>query len=182
MDQTATDAGLEARLVRRARWGGQEAFAQLYRMHARAVYSLALRLTGNAATAEDITQEVFLKMLGFLGGFREDAPLRPWLKRVTANLAIDRLRRERPQLSEAFDEQWFDAGGSPATGAETSSLLRRLPPLARTLVWLHEMEGWSHPELAQRFGRSESWSKSIVSRALARLRTELEKEQNDVQP
>lgn len=181
MDLIAKDAELEARLVRRARWGGEEAFAQLYAMHAKAVYSLALRLSGNPAAAEDITQDVFLKMLGFLDGFREGAPLRPWLKRVTANLAIDRLRRERPQLTETFDEQWFDTGDAAHTEAETSRLLRRLPPLARTLVWLHEMEGWSHRELATRFGRSESWSKSIVSRALARLRAGLEEEQNDVQ-
>lgn len=181
MDQTAMDPGLEARLVGRARWGGQDAFAQLYGLHARAVYSLALRLTGNTATAEDITQEAFLKMLGFLGGFRENAPLRPWLKRVTANLAIDRLRRDRRRASEPFDDEHgdelgFDTAGAQDTHTEASHLLRRLPPLARTLLWLHEMEGWSHSELGRRFGRSESWSKSIVSRALSRLRAELEEE------
>ena len=182
MDQMATDAGLEARLVRRARWGGQDAFAQLYAMHARAVYSLALRLTGNAATAEDITQETFLKMLGFLGGFRENAPLRPWLKRVTANLAIDRLRRERVERSEPLDESWREAGDDDGARTEVAELLQRLPPLARTLVWLHEMEGWSHAELGRRFGHSESWSKSIVSRALSRLRTQLQEEQNEEYP
>ena len=164
----------EAALLRKARWGDHDAFARLYQAHARAIHALAYRLTGNAATAEDITQDTFLKMLGFLSGLRADAPLRPWLKRVAANAAIDRLLREQRFFAEADDDAWPDDGASPAENVELLGMLRRLPPLARTVVWLHEMEGWSHPELAERFGRSPSWSKSIVSRALARLRDDLE--------
>ncbi|MET0582343.1 MAG: sigma-70 family RNA polymerase sigma factor [Pseudoxanthomonas sp.] len=165
----------EAALVRKARWGDQEAFAQLYRMHAKAIHSLAYRLTGNAATAEDITQDTFLKMLGFLSGLRGDVPLRPWLKRVAANAAIDRLRREQRSVAHTDHEEWpDDHAADPSESMEVAALLQRLPPLVRTVVWLHEMEGWSHPELAERFGRSPSWSKSIVSRALMRLRENLE--------
>ena len=170
------DARHEAELVRRARWGNQQAFAELYALHARAVHGLAWRLLGDPAAAEDVTQDVFLKMLQVLGGFRDDAPLRPWLKRVAANAAIDRLRRERADSVDASDEMLADPRAEPFTHAEASGLLRRLPPLVRTLVWLHEMEGWSHQELAQRFGHSPSWSKSIVSRGLNRLRDELEGE------
>ena len=164
----------EAALVRKARWGDHAAFAQLYRMHAKAIHSLAYRLTGNAAAAEDITQDTFLKMLGFLSGLRGDAPLRPWLKRVAANAAIDRLRREQRFVAEADHAAWPDDSTNPTENMEILGLLQRLPPLARTVVWLHEMEGWSHPELGERFGHSASWSKSIVSRALAQLRDDLE--------
>ena len=164
----------EAKLVRKARWGDHDAFAQLYRMHAKAIHALAYRLTGNAATAEDITQDTFLKMLGFLSGLRGDAPLRPWLKRVAANAAIDRLRREQRFVAEADHDVWPNDSTDPTEDMEILGLLQRLPPLARTVVWLHEMEGWSHPELGERFGRSPSWSKSIVSRALTRLRDDLE--------
>ena len=170
------DPRQEAELVRRARWGNQAAFAELYALHARAVHGLAYRLLGDAAAAEDVTQDVFLKMLQFLGGFRDDAPLRPWLKRVAANAAIDRLRRERADRLDAAEDALPDPHAEPVTHAEAIGLLRRLPPLARTLVWLHEMEGWSHQELADRFGHSPSWSKSIVSRGLNRLRDELEGE------
>lgn len=164
----------EAALVRKARWGDHEAFAQLYRNHAKAIHALAYRLTGNAAAAEDITQDTFLKMLGFLSGLRDDAPLRPWLKRVAANAAIDRLRREQRFVAEADHDAWPDDSTDPTENMEILGMLQRLPPLARTVVWLHEMEGWSHPELGKRFGRSQSWSKSIVSRALAKLRGDLE--------
>lgn len=164
----------EAALVRKARWGDHDAFAQLYRMHAQAIHALAYRLTGNAAAAEDITQDTFLKMLGFLSGLRGDAPLRPWLKRVAANAAIDRLRREQRLVAGTDENAWPDHNADPGENVEILGMLQRLPPLARTVVWLHEMEGWSHPELGERFGRSPSWSKSIVSRALTRLRDDLE--------
>jgi len=168
------DSDDEAQLVRRARRGQEAAFAEIYRRHARAIHTLALRLTGNRATAEDITQEAFLKMLQFLNGLRDDAPLRPWLKRVAANAAIDRLRRDQRLVPVEDDDTHAATGPDPLLHAESSGLLRRLAPLERTVVWLHAMEGWSHPELGRRFGRSESWSKSIVSRGLSRLRTELD--------
>lgn len=167
----------EAELVRLARRGQETAFAELYRRHARAVHALAFRLTGNAAAAEDITQDCFLKLLQFLGGLRSGAPLRPWLKRVAANAAIDRIRRER-RYADAEDETEPaapDAG--PSLHAEALGALRRLSPAVRTLVWLHTMEGWSHRELGRRFGRSESWSKSAIARALGQLRGEIEEEE-----
>lgn len=169
----------EAVLVRRARWGDRDAFAQLYEAHAAAVHSVALRLLGDRTAAEDITHDAFVRLLRFFGGFRQGEPLRPWIKRVAANLAIDRLRRERAHLHADIDDEWADPASGPPCHAESSALLRRLTPLARTLVWLHEVEGWSHVELGRRFGRSESWSKSIVSRALARLREDVHGERCD---
>lgn len=179
MEATNQDDHSEASDLRRARRGDEAAFETLYRNHARAIHALALRLTGDAAAAEDIVQETFLRMFGFLSGLRDDTPLRPWLKRVAANLAIDRLRRTREYGNDEALWQATDGGAAPATVAEASGLLRRLPPVARTLVWLHEMEGWSHEELATRFGRSPSWSKSILSRSLVRLRGELDPGAND---
>ncbi len=169
----------EAHLVRKARWGDRDAFDALYRLHASAIYTLAYRLGGSAAAAEDITQDAFLKMLQFLGGFRDGMPLRPWLKRVAANAAIDRLRRDRPHAFEALSDDAVDAGvavdgsldAAPHVRVDADGLLRRLPPLPRAVVWLHEVEGWTHAEIGTRFGQSPSWSKSIVSRALQRLRT-----------
>lgn len=175
MDQQA-DAEQESSLVRRARWGQRDALAQLYAMHAGPVHATALRLTGDSGAAQDITHDTFVRLLRFFGGFRDGAPLRPWLKRVATHLAIDHLRRQRAHLVDSLDDDRLDAGAMPSEHAESLGLLRRLAPLARTLVWLHEIEGWSHAELGRRFGRTESWSKSIVSRALSRLRTELEGE------
>lgn len=133
-----------------------------------------LRLSGSVETAEDITQDTFIKAMRFLPGLRAELPLRPWLKRTAGNALIDQLRRQWRGLPLPDDDVFADAGAPPESDTEITGLLRRLSPLARTLVWLQLMEGWSHKELAARFGRSESWSKSVISRALAQLRDELE--------
>lgn len=163
----------ESALVRKARRGDSSAFAMLYHRHASAVHTLAYRVTGSTATAEDITQDTFLRMVQFLSGLRDGEPLRPWLKRVAANAAIDHLRRTDRLIQDDTIETRIHAMGAPSDLAEADSLLRRLGAAERTVVWLHEMEGWSHKELATRFKRSESWSKSILARALSRLRNEI---------
>lgn len=176
-DTTRVDIAEEARLVRRARWGSREAFETLYSRHAGAIHALALRLTGNPATAEDVTQETFLQLLRFMDAMAPDRPLRPWLKRVAANAAIDRLRRER-RMVEFDDAIATDSAAEEAGQPDDGSLglLQRFPPEVRTVVWLRVVEGWTHRELAGRFGHSESWSKSLVSRALARMREMIEVE------
>lgn len=173
MDRPFADIKEESALVRRARWGDQRAFGVLYDRHVAAIHTLAYRLTGNRSAAEDIVQDTFLRMVQFIGGLRGDRPLRPWLKRVAANAAIDRMRRERATSELADIDTADDAGVSAEALQEADALLRRLPPDIRTVIWLHIVEGWTHAELAARFGRSESWSKSIVSRALQQLRTEI---------
>lgn len=173
MDRAPGGDPTETELVRRARRGDGAAFEAIYRAHARAIHGLALRLTGQPALAEDITQDTFLRLLRFLGGFRAGAPLRPWLKRVASNLAIDHLRRDRMLAVDPATQAWADPGAGPDVGAEAEAMLRRLPPVVRTVVWLHQVEGWTHPELARRFGRTPSWSKSILSRGLAAMQAEL---------
>ena len=165
------DESAEAALVQSARRGDYNAFGRLYREHARSVYALAWRLTGDAGTAEDIVQETFLRMFRFIGGLRPGMPVRPWLRQVAARLAVDRLRRTWRDLPDGdAGVSGIEPGAGPDTYSEALGLLQHLSPLARSVVWLNQMEGWSHQELAQRFGRSESWSKSLVSRSLARLR------------
>lgn len=162
--------GDEAFWLRRARKGDQQAFARIYQRHAKAVHGLAWRLTADLHSAEDITQEAFLRLLRRFGGADPDRPLRPWLNRVAANLAIDRLRRSAREVDETPWLTLRSPQPEPEACSEASGLLYHLPPVARTLVWLNQVEGWSHQSLGKRFGRSESWSKSIVSRALIHLR------------
>lgn len=163
----------EPELIHRARLGDREAFATLYRRHARTVYALALRLTGNPAHAEEVLQDVFLRAWQRLGQFRGEAGLRPWLRQMAAHGAIDRLRQQRPEVE--FDPACH-APPDPASaesGVEALGLLARLAAPVRAVLWLHEMEGYSHPEIATLFGRSASWSKSLLARGLQRLREEL---------
>lgn len=158
--------------LERARQGDMVAFATIYDRYAAACYNLALRVLGERAAAEDLVQDVFLKMFDSVRGFRGDAPFGAWLKRMTANATIDVLRRQ--QRFDGNDPQaLFDGVPAPDPQAEDQvdmwSLLMRLPPRARAIVVLHEVEGYTHGELAALFGQSESYSKSVLARALKRL-------------
>jgi len=158
--------------LERARRGEMAAYAAIYERFGGACYNLALRVLGEPAAAEDIVQDVFLKMFATLRGYRGDAPFGAWLKRMTANATID-VVRARQRFRGDDVESLFDAMPVAASEAEDRadawSLLMRLPERARAVVILHEVEGYTHRELSELFGQSESWSKSILARALKRL-------------
>lgn len=158
--------------LERARRGEMAAYAAIYARFGGACYNLALRVLGEPAAAEDIVQDVFLKMFATLRGYRGDAPFGAWLKRMTANATIDVLRarqRFRGDDADALFEAMPVAASEAEDRADAWSLLMRLPERARAVVILHEVEGYTHRELAELFGQSESWSKSVLARALKRL-------------
>jgi RNA polymerase sigma factor (sigma-70 family) len=158
--------------LERARRGDMDACAAIYRRFGTACFNLALRILGERAAAEDVVQEVFLKMINTLPGFRGDAPFGVWLKRMTANATIDALRAGQ-RFADEDPEIVFASLASRAADADARvdawSLLMRLPPRARAVLVLHELEGYTHKELSELFGQSESYSKSILARALKKL-------------
>jgi RNA polymerase sigma-70 factor (ECF subfamily) len=163
---------LEAPLLRRAQRGERAAFELIYRRYRRPAFNLALRVLGEPAAAEDVVQEVFVRLFDSIKGYRAEAPFGAWLRRLVANATLDELRRRR-WLDDRVDvnatAQMTLPAGRPEAQAEAWALLMRLPPKARAVVVLHEVEGYTHKELAEWFGLSESYSKSVLSRALKRL-------------
>jgi RNA polymerase sigma-70 factor (ECF subfamily) len=163
---------LERSTLERARRGDMDACASIYRRFGTACFNLALRILGERAAAEDVVQEVFLKMIKTLPGFRGDAPFGVWLKRMTANATIDAVRANQ-RFADEDPEALFASMASRATEADAQvdawTLLMRLPPRARAVLVLHELEGYTHKELSGLFGQSESYSKSILARALKKL-------------
>lgn len=170
-------APLDALSVQRLRLGERAALGQAYDLYGRSMFTLALRITGRPSAAEDVVQDTWLKALQALDGHRGDAPFGAWLRRLTVNTALDRLRAEHRWLAlDSIDEPAAADSAHGEHAQEALGLLRRLSPAARTVVVLHTLEGYSHAELGALFGRSESWSKSLLSRALARLQAELSEE------
>lgn len=163
---------VDAATLARAQAGDMQAFARLYATFGRPCFNLALRILGNRAQAEDLVQEVFLKMFGSIRGYRGEAPFGSWLKRMTVNATIDQLRGQRHEVDggDAEFPRPADEGAPAAALVDAWTLLQRLPIRARAIVVLHEYEGYTHGELAELFGQSESYSKSILARSLARLR------------
>lgn len=168
---------VDAITLARARRGDRDAFATLYDRYARAAYTLALRLTGKPDAAQDVVQEAFVKAMEKLGGFRGEAPFGAWLKRLVANAAIDRLRAEK-RLVDGVDSLLDEVVPPSAEDQhEALGLLSRLSPTARSVLVLHALEGYSHTEMGELFGKSESYSKSILSRSVQKLRQVLEQEE-----
>ncbi|HRQ65047.1 MAG TPA: sigma-70 family RNA polymerase sigma factor [Xanthomonadaceae bacterium] len=173
--------GIDEVTLLRLRRGDNAAFEAVYRRYGRASYNLALRIAGSEAAAEDVVQEAFLTLMRRARSLRDPLAFGGWLKRVVANQAIDYLRSRRlvdlqSDLGEhatewkATDQGW-DA--DQAAGPELLQRLLALSPAARSVLVLHEIEGYTHAEIAEMFGMTESFSKSLLSRTLKRLREEL---------
>ena len=170
----------DRQLVALAQGGDPEAFAQLVRRHQKMVYNLALGKTGSHHDAEDVTQTAFLKAWQGIRSFQGKAAFSSWLYRLTANAAIDLLRRRRaPALS--LDDPDLPPLADRDPGPEETSLaaerrrllwqaIDRLPEAQRTPLVLREMEGLSYREIAQALDLEEGTVKSRLARARLLLR------------
>ena len=170
-------------LITRARAGDAAALENVYRAFEGPVYSLARRLCRSREDAEDVVQETFVEVLRSIHRYRGDGPLAAWVKKVAASKALMKLRKHRrEQLDQPLeeDERGIAPGpgspeGRPAVGAhhrmDLESALTRLSDTSRAVVWLHDIEGYTHEEIAEMMGRTVSFSKSQLARAHVRLRS-----------
>jgi RNA polymerase sigma-70 factor (ECF subfamily) len=171
--------------------GDQRAFRELVERYKRKVYYLALDMAGNAVDAEDISQEVFLKVYRSFSTFRRGAKLGSWLYRVTYNAAIDHLR-SKGAVPEPVDDQVLEsrsAGGAglaqgrmpdPAAAAEAGDLQRRIAralekvsPQEKAVFLLRHNEDLMLKDIAETLGLSIGSVKSYLFRAVRKLQKEL---------
>ncbi len=168
----------------RARRGDMGACEQIYRKFQRPAYSVAFRICQCRELSRDVTQEAFITAFGKLRQFRGDAPFWGWLRRVVVNHTISALRK-LPK-ADAVELQEFHAhsdGDHERIGLsmDLESALSTLDREDRAVVWLHDVEGYNHREIAGLFGKTESFSKTRLSRARAKLRTVLEPRMNQTE-
>lgn len=163
----------EARtLVARAKAGDPDALEQLYRAYEAGVYTLARRLTRTAEDAEDVLQETFLEVCRSLGAWRGDGSLWGWIRTIAASKALMRYRREKVRDADELDE-YRDPGArgeDVPLRLDLESAMGRLPERSRHVVWLHDVEGYTHEEIAELMGMTTSFSKSQLARAHQKLR------------
>ena len=174
----------EAEAIEAAKRGDPEAFAQLYNLHKRRVYTLCLRMLGNVSAAEDMTQNAFLHLFRKIGSFRGDSAFSTWLHRLTVNLVLMQLRKKGlnlVSLEETVDPSGEDTPrrdfGSRDTvlaGSVDRVALERavaaLPPGYRMVFVLHDVEGYEHNEIATMLDCSIGNSKSQLHKARLKLR------------
>ena len=190
-----------SQIVRRCMDGDSGAWAELVRTHHRRVYGLCYRFTGNGADAEDLTQDVFLKIYSNLSSFdMERGSLQVWITTMTRNLLVDNFRRTKNQrATSSLDEGW-DAtdelrpvdrltaeGPSPHEKAAQKELakmvqgaLTKVSPELREAVILRDLQDLDYKEIAQVLGIPEGTVKSRISRGRAELARLLERNKREV--
>lgn len=177
---SAIDICEDAALVRRAAGADVAAFEQLYRRHHRRVHGVIARLVGQAgARAEDLTQEAFVRAWQALPSFRFESAVSTWLHRLAVNTALMELRARRSRPQQDDDDDVFDALSTPDTsghallGRDLERAVATLPPRARAVLVLHDVEGWKHEEIAAELGMAVGSSKAQLHRARGLLRTRI---------
>jgi RNA polymerase sigma-70 factor (ECF subfamily) len=170
-------------LAARCRAGDADAFEELYRQHARRLFSLVVRMVGSAEDAEDLVQEVFLQAHRKLAGFRGESTLGTWLYRLTMNHCLDHLRGRQARMSRATESLDDEDAAEPMAPApavppaisrmDLEKAIAALPPGSRAAFLLHDVEGFEHREIAAILGVSEGTSKSQVHKARLKLRARL---------
>ena len=166
----------DASIVTRARHGDADAFEELYRAHAGRVYALCLRLTADGVTARELTQDVFVRAWEALPEFRGESNITTWLHSIAVNAMRMRLRSERRRRARVtlFDDDADDAATAAegttaprdvATEIDLERAVAALPPGVRRAFVLHDVEGYSHEEIARMTGLAAGTLRAQLHRA-----------------
>ncbi len=173
-------AAVEKRLVRDAQEGDIRAFERLYRENERRVFALCLRMSCDAALAEELTQQVFVHAWRKLGSYRGEGAFSSWLYPIAVNAALSerRARRRREARILSTDDplrlEPVPAVPRPERGFDLAKALATLPPGARAVFVLHDVEGRTHQEIATLLDLAPGTSKAQLHRARRLLREVLE--------
>ena len=169
----------ELELIERSRAGEQDAFRELYDANVDRIYRLAFRMAGEEDLARDFTQEAFIRAYQKLDQFRGDSSFSTWLHAIAVSVSLNGLRkvqrhraRERT-LDEAPDLALATPPTDPAIKTRLKEAIDGLPELYRTVFLMHDLEGYSHHEIAGALDVAEGTSKARLSRARAKLRDRL---------
>jgi RNA polymerase sigma-70 factor (ECF subfamily) len=188
-EKIADSLDLESTIVERCLRGDDAAWEELVRLHTRRVYAHCYRFTGRDSEAQDLTQEVFLRVFRALGSFRStEGSFATWLARLTRNLLIDHYRRSRhDRVTDSIEEQFprieeLNAGSRPDSalaGREASELLQtalvKLSPELRETIILRDLQEMEYREIAGVLGIPEGTVKSRLNRGRAELARLLKK-------
>jgi RNA polymerase sigma-70 factor (ECF subfamily) len=183
-ETSSTPIGNSDSDVARAVAGDRNAFERLYRLHVNRVFSLCARMVGDHARAEELTQDVFVRAWEKLHLFRGESSFSTWLHRLTVNVVLN-ARKSDGRSRSRFEEADEEAGGMdafpgivgmplpPGDMLDLEYAVRRLPPGARRVFLLHDVEGYKHEEIAEMLGVTAGATKAQLHRARLLLREAL---------
>ncbi|MGS2724692.1 RNA polymerase sigma factor [Porticoccus sp. GXU_MW_L64] len=180
MRQSSFAVDLPVDVIRRAQRGETAAFKDVYNAFQLPAYNLALKLSQCPEVARDILQEGMLLVFRKIGQYRFDAPFWGWLRKLFINTCLSELRRQKrwqrwqdvPLDAETCEQVEAEAQSSGCE-RDLEQALAQLPPLRRTVIWLHAVEGYTHREIAEMTEITESNSRAQLSRARKELQVYL---------
>jgi RNA polymerase sigma-70 factor (ECF subfamily) len=162
--------------VRRAQQGDVAAFEQLYRENLGRVYALCLRLSGDPGRAEELTQDVFVRAWEKIGSFQGKSAFSTWLHRLAVNVVLGERRSEKVRVGKVLVTDDLEAYETPSRphdpgiGIDLERAIAALPAGARTVLILHDVEGYKHEEIAEMQGTAVGTCKAQLHRARKLLR------------
>ncbi len=162
-----------------ARAGDAQSRAALFTRVAPGTLAIIRRLVRHTAMADDLLQDTLIAMFEHLDEFRGEAPFGIWVRSIAVSRCLMAFRSPWHRARVALESWTEDTRAASESDGRTSDLidldraLARLSPVTRAVVWLYDVEGWSHEEIARAFERTVSFSKSQLARGHARLRIEL---------
>lgn len=174
----------EGKLIKACKRGSPSAQRELYQRYVKAMYHIALRIVGERTQAEDVVQESFVRAFHQLDRFRGEATLGAWLKRITINTALNKIRRNKKLgFTELEDLEFISepVAIEPQNKYSVEDIhrgIQELPEGSRVVLSLHLLEGYQHKEISQILGITESTSKSQYHRAKKLLQNILVKHKN----
>ena len=180
-DSAAPAADVDQALARSAAAGDTSAFEALYRRHAARVHGVVARLVGfDRGRAEDLVQEAFVRVWQALPAYRFESAFGTWLHRLAVNTALMELRSRRSRPQADGDDEALERLGAPDSAGHATALsldleraVATLPPRARAVLVLYDIEGWKHEEIAIELGMAVGSSKAQLHRARGLLRARL---------
>jgi len=177
---------LDPGIVEQARRGDIRAHEIIYRTFSAPVYSLLARMTGSTATADDLSQETFIEVIRSIDRFRGDSSLATWIRKIAVSKCLMHMRsawqnratlfRDLGENHPAREPRIVGEAALTHVHLDLERALARLSDVSRVVVILHDIEGYTHREIAALMGKSVSFSKSQLSRAHQRLRRAIETE------
>ncbi len=148
-----------------------ETFRALTDPYRRELHVHCYRILGSVQDAEDVLQETFFEVCRSIRSYREEGSLWGWIRTIAASKALMRLRRNKYRDTDELHEEVVGRKKDDThLRMDLEAALERLPEVSRAVVWLHDVEGYTHDEIAGMMGKTPSFSKSQLARAHARLR------------
>jgi len=182
MKGSGFDMELDEITLAGAKRGDVRACEKIYRMYQSKAFTVAMRVCNNRELAQDVTQEAFINAFKRIKQYRGDSPFWGWLRRVVVNHAISALRKlPRHHAVELEDYMCPGSGDQEGLGQcmDLEQALGQLNNEDRAVVWLHDVEGYKHREIARLVGKTESYSKTRLNRARAKLRALISDSETD---